>query len=210
MPEIPILVTFFGASALLALSPGPDLLLLSTYSAARGFIAGFLLSLGIFLAGLTQTFLVAFGLGHIMQTIPVVALAVKTLGALYLAWLGINLIRQWRSNLGNTQRQAVTEPLSASQLLSRGLINNLMNPKALVFFSLFLPQFTSPTQPITQQILLLGFLLSTIALTVNTAISFSFSRLKQTLSHQSAFSRHFDGFLGVVFLGLAGRLASEH
>ncbi|QFT55322.1 LysE family translocator [Microbulbifer sp. THAF38] len=210
MPEIPILVTFLGASVLLAISPGPDLLLISTYSTARGFIAGFLLSMGVFLAGLAQTFLVAFGLGHIMETIPVVALAVKTLGALYLAWLGIHLIRQWRSNLGGTQSQAVTESLSASQLISRGLINNLINPKALVFFSLFLPQFTSHAQPITQQILLLGFLLSTIALTVNTIIAFSFSKLRQTLSNQSAFSRHFDGLLGMLFLGLAGRLASEH
>ncbi|WP_226648696.1 LysE family translocator [Microbulbifer variabilis] len=209
MPEFPILVTFLGASVLLAISPGPDLLLISTYSATRGLIAGFLLSMGVFLAGLTQTLLVAFGLGHIMQTIPFIALAVKILGALYLAWLGINLIRQWRSNLGNPQRQVAIEPLSAPQLITRGLINNLMNPKALVFFSLFLPQFTSSAQPFTQQILLLGFLLSTIALTVNTVISFSFSRLKQTLSNQSTFHRHFDGFLGVVFLGLAGRLASE-
>ncbi|WP_444885318.1 LysE family translocator [Microbulbifer sp. PSTR4-B] len=209
MPEIHILTAFLGASALLAISPGPDLVLISTYSATRGFLAGFLIGLGVFIAGLIQTLLVAFGLGQIMQAMPLVAIVVKTIGALYLAWLGYNLLRSWRANLSVQNTQPVTERLTPWQLLSRGLINNLINPKALLFFSLFLPQFTTSTEPLMPQILLLGILLSTTALIVNTIFSLSFSQLGHVFKQPAAFTRHSEGILGAIFLGLAARLATE-
>ncbi|WP_444930694.1 LysE family translocator [Microbulbifer sp. SSSA002] len=209
MIDLSILPAFLIAATVLAASPGPDLLLISTYSSARGLTAGIMISVGIFVAGMIQTVLVALGLGHIMQTMPLVALMIKVVGALYLAWLGVSLLRSWRSGKTTQNSQPHTLALSARQLMTRGLLNNLMNPKALLFFSLFLPQFTVSNQAITPQILILGSLLSITALTFNTLVSLSFSKLGKSLATQPHVQRHLDGFLGVIFLSLAARLATD-
>ncbi|AWF80939.1 LysE family translocator [Microbulbifer sp. A4B17] len=209
MIDLSILPAFLIAATILAISPGPDLLLISAYSSARGSTAGIMISLGIFTAGMLQTALVTLGLGHIMQTMPLVALAIKLIGATYLAWLGIALLRGWFLNKTTPSSLPDTLALSAKQLIFRGLLNNLMNPKALLFFSLFLPQFTVSTQAITPQILILGSLLSITALAFNTLISISFSMLGRSLTTRANVHRHLDGFLGITFLGLATRLAVD-
>jgi len=209
MIDISVLPAFFIATIVLALSPGPDLLLISAYSSARGFSSGILISMGIFIAGIIQTLLVAFGLGQIMQTMPAIALAVKMIGTLYLAWLGINLLLAWFTRRDLPQQQESIVSLTPKQLISRGLINNLMNPKALLFFSMFLPQFISSAHGATPQILLLGTLLSFIALLVNAIVSVSFSQLGRSLIGGPGITKHMDGVLGAVFLGLAARLATE-
>ncbi|NQY94445.1 MAG: LysE family transporter, partial [Campylobacteraceae bacterium] len=98
MLDISILPVFFIAIFFLAISPGPDLLLLSSYSSAKGFKTGVLISLGICAAGISQTLLVAFGLGQMMQMFPALAWTIKLLGALYLTYLGLNLIKNWYKN----------------------------------------------------------------------------------------------------------------
>ena len=107
MIELQILPMFLAATFFLAISPGPDLLLISTYSSSRGVRSGILISVGILLAGLAQTLLVALGLGQLMQVMPPLVTAIKIIGALYLSWLGINLVRAWfknRKNLQNSHR----------------------------------------------------------------------------------------------------------
>ncbi|GAA6151614.1 hypothetical protein NBRC116587_10330 [Pseudoteredinibacter isoporae] len=98
-----------------------------------------MISVGIFVAGLLQTILVAFGLGKLMQAMPAVAWAIKAAGALYLAWLGLGLLKAWFRTSKTATQSPISKTLSHRQLLYRGLLNNLLNPKALLFFSMFLP-----------------------------------------------------------------------
>lgn len=204
-----ILPVFFVATFFLVISPGPDLVLISTYSSSRGFRSGVMISLGIFAAGLIQTLLVAFGLGQLMQAMPPLAFAIKIIGALYLAWLGINLLKSWFKNDPAMPDETRAQSLNAWQLVQQGLFNNLMNPKALLFFSMFLPQFTHSQSALTPQILILGLLLSTTALVINCIFSLMFSQLGRYLSGKFKMGRHLDGILGVIFLGLATRLATS-
>lgn len=209
MIDFSLLPLFFIASIMLVLSPGPDLLLISTYSSSKGFRAGFMLAIGIFIAGIIQTLLVAFGLGKLMQQIPPIATAIKVVGALYLAWLGVNLIKAWYKSQTTPNKSPQVSELDSVQLISKGLLNNLLNPKALLFFSLFLPQFTSEISSLTGQILILGTLLSSIALTINTLFSLAFSKIGSYLGNKLKFGKHIDGLLGVIFIGLATRLATQ-
>ncbi|KKD60972.1 amino acid transporter [Grimontia sp. AD028] len=209
MIDLAILPLFFISTFFLVISPGPDLLLISTYSSIGGLKAGISIALGIFIAGLIQTMLVAFGLGKLMQAMPVVAFAVKTIGALYLAWLGLCMLKVWFANDQFSQSEARAKSLSSTQLVYQGLINNLMNPKALLFFSMFLPQFTHSNDSLTSQILVLGVLLSTTALFMNILFSLTFSKLSLYFKGKLALGRHVDGILGVIFLGLATRLATN-
>ncbi|WP_235869824.1 LysE family translocator [Veronia nyctiphanis] len=160
MIDVNILPVFLIASFFLVISPGPDLLLVSTYSSARGMKAGILVSLGIFLSGLFQTTLVAFGLGKLMQELPPLVILIKVVGALYLSWLGLKLIKAWfySQNIGSVDIEISQR--TTKDVVAQGLLNNLLNPKALIFFSLFLPQFTHHESSLIGQIMTLGVLLS--------------------------------------------------
>jgi len=209
MFDLSVLPIFFSAIFFLVISPGPDLVLISSYSSTRGFKAGLMLAIGVFIAGVIQTLLVAFGLGQLMQALPMVALAIKLLGALYLAWLGCKMLKSWYAN-NWAQAEAVSVPaINNLNLVSKGLLNNLLNPKALLFFSLFLPQFINTSQPISMQIFILGMLLSLFALAMNMFFALFFSSLGRVLGQKLKLGRHIDGLLGLIFVGLATRLATS-
>ncbi|MCF2857100.1 LysE family translocator [Pseudoalteromonas sp. SMS1] len=207
MPELTILPLFLITTLLLAISPGPDLVLISAYSSGQGFMSGARIALGIFLAGIVQTLAVALGLGQLMQQFPPIVTAIKLLGALYLAWLGAIMLKSWWVNKNATTINTNHHENMNRGLVLKGFLNNLMNPKALLFFSVFLVQFTQVNASLTSQILILGVLLSTVVLSVNLIFAISFSKLGKVLAGRFRLGHHFDGVLGALFLALAARLA---
>jgi len=214
-----VLPFFFTAIFFLAISPGPDLLLISTYSSTKGFMSGVMISLGVLIAGLVQTCLVAFGLGELMILMPSIAIAIKWVGAIYLSYLGVRMLWAWylsqRSRKDYLSGQVLLESnpnqktLSYMSLLYKGLLNNLLNPKALLFFSLFLPQFISSESALTSQILLLGLMLSLFVFMINLLFSLGFSQLGKLMGNKLKLGRHIDALLGVIFVGLAARLLTS-
>lgn len=235
MIDVAVLPLFFSAVVFLVISPGPDLVLISSYSSMGGFKAGAMIALGIFIAGVVQTLLVAFGLGQLIQTLPLLAYAIKVVGALYLSWIGLKMLKTWYQRLNQempaTSLDAGCQTQEGNQtgalnLVIKGLLNNLLNPKALLFFSLFLPQFTKGTTQLSDQILILGMLLSAFALLANLSFAFFFSMLakwmvstkqscirraegKKSIFSRLDFGRHIEGVLGLIFIGLAARLTAD-
>jgi len=207
--DLALLPIFLAAATVLVLSPGPDLILISTYSSSQGYKAGLMISVGVFVAGVLQTLLVAFGLGQLMEFMPIFAYALKTVGVLYLSYLGVCLIRTWFKG-GDLKDTTVSKRKTSNvKLIRLGLLNNLLNPKALIFFSLFLPQFISDIGSITYQICTLGLILSLYAFLVNSVFSFAFSKIGQFVGSKLTIGRHIDGLLGLFFLGLAARLGTS-
>ena len=219
-----VLVLFFTTVFFLAISPGPDLLLISTYSSTKGFTSGAMISVGVLVAGVVQTCLVAFGLGELMMLMPSIALIIKLVGAFYLSYLGLSMLWAWYqslqrdktagpNNVGPDKVQVKSPANSTSgghrQLFYKGLLNNLLNPKALLFFSLFLPQFIHSQSDVSNQILILGLLLSVFVFMINLLFSFGFSQLGRLMGNKLNLSKHLDGLLGLMFMGLAVRLASS-
>lgn len=209
MIDVSILPIFFTAIFFLVLSPGPDLILISTYSSTKGFKSGMMISFGVFIAGIIQTVLVALGLGLLMQSAPLLVYIIKIVGAVYFLWIGIKMIKSWFLNQQELTKQKYVKRTSNINLISKGLLNNLLNPKALIFFSLFLPQFITDTGSILLQILILGMFLSIFALIMNIFFSLTFSKIGNVIGNKLNMGRHIDGLLGIVFLGLATRLATS-
>ncbi|MFD2166466.1 LysE family translocator [Thalassotalea euphylliae] len=209
MIDTSILPVFFTAIIFLAISPGPDLVLISTYSATKGVRAGLMIAIGVFGAGVLQTILVALGLGQLMQTAPVFAYAIKIAGALYLSYLGIKMLRNWFDNNNEIKPEKQMDNVGYVKLISRGFFNNLLNPKALLFFSLFLPQFTSNVGNLSLQTIALGLILSTFVMLINIGFAVAFSSFGQIMGSKLKLGRHIDGLLGIIFIGLAARLAAS-
>lgn len=212
MLDVHTLPLFLSAVFALLIVPGPDLLLISAQSVQRGARCGIACSVGVMLAGLLQTLLVSMGLGHAMESWPALATAIRWVGAAYLAYLGCRLLWAWRA-AGDAEGAAAARPAAAApslrSLVLIGLANNLLNPKALLFFALFLPQFTSPSAPGSQplQLATLGLLLTFIAFGFNVLASFVFASLRSLRIDSPRLQRHGNGLVGALFVLLASRLA---
>lgn len=144
---------FVAAVIVLALTPGPDMLLYLGKTIAQGRRAG-LVTLGGALSGiLAHTMLVAIGLSALIAASATAFTVVKVAGALYLIYLAFDAIRN--GTRFSLRSDTVPEPLAALYL--KGLFVNLLNPKIIVFFITFLPQFVSPgdSNP-TARLLILG------------------------------------------------------
>jgi threonine/homoserine/homoserine lactone efflux protein len=208
MIDISALPVFLAAVVVLLAVPGPDFFLITSQSVSRGARYGAACSVGIFLAGILQTLLVAVGLGQVMETWPLVATAVRLIGAAYLAHLGIKLLLAWRRQHEIQEHETRGPAQSARVLLLVGLANNLLNPKALLFFAVFIPQFVDPSiGSSTAQIAVWGGMLSLLALAYNLLLSVLFSAVRSLHIDIPRIQHHGQGVLGVLFLLLAARLS---
>ncbi|WP_374350667.1 LysE family translocator [Chitinimonas sp.] len=199
---------FFSAVFALLIIPGPDMLLISAQSISRGARFGVACSFGVLLAGLVQTALISLGLGKLMEAWPMLATAIRLCGAVYMGWLGMKSLRDWLAHRQHALDQVQANPSSMRRLVLVGLANNLLNPKALLFFSLFLPQFVNPALGSSaMQLLMLGLMLSLIAFAFNVLLSLLAATVRVFNIESAALQRHGNGLLGLVFVLLAGRLA---
>lgn len=199
------LLAFFGIAVLLALTPGPDNLFVLMQSAMWGRAAGMLVVLGLCTGLLGHTAAVAVGLAAVFAASPAAFTALKLAGAAYLAWLAW---QAWRAP-AEAGGQGRVEPLPRAALYRRGIIMNLTNPKVLLFFFAFLPQFTRPAAgPMAWQIVELGTAFIVATLLVFGAIAFFSGAFGQLLRRSPAAQRWLNRAAALVFVGLALRLAT--
>ncbi|NRF72031.1 LysE family translocator [Aquincola sp. S2] len=209
MIDYQTLPLYLSAVVVLLLVPGPDMLLISVQSIRRGFKYGAACSLGVMLAGLLQTALVALGLGRLMESWPLAATVLRLLGACYFGFLGIRMLMAWhKARPSEAAPAAGVVEQKMSTLVAVGLLNNLLNPKALLFFSLFLPQFVNSSlgNP-SLQLAVLGLLLTFLAFAFNLLASALFALLRSFRPAGPSLQRHGNGLLGLLFVFLASRLA---
>ena len=125
------------------LSPGPSVILVTSISAAGGFKAGVFAVLGMTAGAFVHVVLAASGVAAILATTPVAFVIVQYLGATYLIYLGIDLLRNRRQSTTST-----TCPLAVNgwQYFRRGLLVDSLNPKIALFFLAFIPQFLNSVE----------------------------------------------------------------
>lgn len=146
-------LTFFAASVVLALAPGPDNLFVLTQSAMHGRSAGLLVTLGLCTGLLVHTGAVVIGVAAIVQASVLAFTALKFAGAAYLLYLAWGAWRAPASSIGARGDVA----LDGWRLYRRGIIMNVTNPKVSIFFLAFLPQFADPKRgSVAWQLISLG------------------------------------------------------
>lgn len=159
-------VSFTVAAAVLAVAPGPDNLFVLLQSAMYGAKAGIFVTLGLCVGVLIQTLMAAFGVAAVVAASPTLLLIVQLAGAAYLLYLAWGA---WRAPVGNEdgENAAKYPKLTHFQLWRRGILMNITNPKVLIFFLAFFPQFiikgSTETQVMIQMLIMgLTFLVCTL------------------------------------------------
>ena len=212
MPGLETLTAFFGVAVLLALSPGPDNLFVLVQSAQRGWRLGMCVVLGLCLGILVHTMAVALGLAAVFTASHMAFTVLKWCGAAYLAWLAWGALRAPVQSSAAPQPQSAVPALAwgeAVRMVGRGWVMNITNPKVLIFFLAFLPQFADPARgSVAVQIAWFGAVFGIATFLVFGAIA-CFSGVFGGLLLRSARAQWWlNRLAGVVFLGLAVRLAT--
>lgn len=162
MPSYDLLISFAIATIIFGYMPGPALLYTAAQTLARGKRAGFMAAIGIHVGCYAHVFAATLGLSAIFTHVPLAFTVVKIAGALYLIWLGINIIYQRQKPDSTTKRPELIAPKSARRAFLESIVVELLNPKVAIFFIAFLPQFVDPNAslPIWSQFLILGILVN--------------------------------------------------
>lgn len=150
-----ILISFLTASMILTVSPGPDILYVITSSSAKGFRTGFAIALGLCSGLIIHSTVVAFGAAHFIVSNYWLFLTIKLFGVLYLLWLAYTTFRSSTKIEIDTR---LTKEKGFVKLFAKGFLMNVLNPKVMLFFLAFLPQFipTNTTHPIYHSYILSG------------------------------------------------------
>lgn len=206
MPTAQDLSLFVAASVLLILTPGQDLYLVMTRSIAQGARAGVVTAAGISTGLLGHTLLVGLGLGAVIRASDTLFLALKLLGAAYLIWLGITLLRQ---SAATFESEGCTH-LSAGRLYVHGALSNLVNPKIAVFYLAFLPQFVPvDSDSPTATLLVLGAAFAALTFIIKAPIGMAAGSASSVFRRNASMHAWVGRFSGGVLLLLGLRLLFE-
>ena len=216
MPTFQSLVAFFGVAVLLALSPGPDNLFVLMQSVQRGWRVGIAVVVGLCLGVVVHTMAVALGLAAVFAASSIAFTVLKWCGAAYLAYLAWGA---WRAPVsvgkpgdGASTESATSYEISSKELLTmvrRGVVMNLTNPKVLIFFLAFLPQFADPAiGPVGPQIFVFGAVFILAAFLVFGAIALFSGAFGNLLLRSPRAQFWLNKITAVVFVGLAVKLAT--
>ncbi|MFT0622438.1 LysE family translocator [Ectopseudomonas guguanensis] len=196
-------LVYFVATLGLALTPGPNSLLALTHGGLYGARMALATILGGVVGFSTLIALAMFGLSALLKTAPNALLALKWIGGAYLIWLGVQLWRSPPMNLTLTDSGA--RP-SAGRLFRQGLLSALSNPKVILFYGAFLPQFVDPQRGLAVQFVVMAATFAVVEFLVELLLALLAFRVRPWLQRGG---RAFNRSCGVLFvlIGVALPLA---
>lgn len=200
IPSLPVLLAFSAATLLLALTPGPDMTLSISKALREGRAAGLAVLVGTNLGICVHTVLVAFGVSALIIASPTTFFILKSGGAAYLLWIAVMAIRKGNNFVLEAEARPERKRGSLKAAMANGFWVNLLNPKVIIFFMTFLPQFVTPNDPnVTGKLLFLGFTFIAVALLPTIAIVIAAHRLSGWLQTHKRVLRAIDYLFAGVF-----------
>ncbi|WP_223506572.1 LysE family translocator [Pseudomonas sp. GL-RE-29] len=197
---------FFMALAVVYLLPGPDMILLLQTGARQGKGAALATAIGLAIARGCHVALAALGLAALFKAAPWTFDLVRLAGAAYLLWIGIHCLRSTLVPNLNGADESNTDP-RWREAIQRGLLTNLLNPKALLFCSVLLPQFIDPNAgPVLAQFATLGVMLVAVGLLFDSAYALVGAALGRWLQRSPSAQRLQQWLFGSLLIGFAVRL----
>jgi homoserine/homoserine lactone efflux protein len=180
----------------LSLSPGPNGLLALTHGALHGRRKALYTIFGGAFGFVAVIALSMFGIGALLQTSLAWLTVLKWVGGGYLVWLGIQI---WRSPAIGIEVRGVVKPRAGWSLFRQGALSALTNPKALLFFAAFLPQFIDPARSLVVQLFIMAGTFAAIEIATEVFIASMAHRLNPWLRRVG---RRFNQACGGVFMAI--------
>ena len=200
--ELEQLISFLLVSAVFIAVPGPNILVIVSTSLVSGKLRGLQTVLGTTLAMIIQLTVAALGTSLLLATLSQGLIWLKWCGVAYLFYLGIRSLYAFYTHRKNSQP-------SATDSIQRGFWVSLTNPKTILFFSAFLPQFASAEAAYLPQIGILSVSFLALAVTIDCCYAIMSDRLRWLLASRDI-DRLSNGVSGAFFIGAGGLLANSN
>lgn len=199
--DITILFSFIGATALLAISPGPDNIYVLIQSMTYGVKYGIATVLGLISGCIVHTTLVAFGASVLIKENETLFFSLKLFGATYLLFLAYKVFRS-DSTISLSSKEASKK--STSQLFKQGFIMNVLNPKVSIFFLALFPGFLfSQSMSTVNQFFILGFVFMAVSLVIFSLIAILAGSISNYLNKNAKVGIFLKWLQITVFIGIA-------
>ena len=200
---------FVISGLLLNMTPGADTLYI-VHHATHGFRKGFYAALGIGAGCIVHALAAALGLSALLAASAQAYMVVKWIGAVYLIYLGLNMLRSAQKSAPKHAEEtiAIHTSAGAQQIFWRGFLTNVLNPKVALFFLAFLPQFIAPDAPShILTMLFLGLVFDINGTLWNIFLAWLASGVAQRFQSLRLYSLWFKRAVGVLFVFFGGKLA---
>jgi threonine/homoserine/homoserine lactone efflux protein len=201
------LFAFVGVSLLLAVTPGPDMAVVTKNALAHGRRGVLLTTTGIALALAIWVSATAVGLSALLRASGELLFVLKLVGAAYLAYLGVRTLLESRRRPADLLAEA-RPPAPAHAIFRQGFLSAISNPKLGVFFVTFLPQFVAPGQALLPRLLELGLIFAVIGWSWMNVYGLFITRMREIVTAPRV-RQWMQRVTGVVLLGFGARLALE-
>jgi threonine/homoserine/homoserine lactone efflux protein len=197
---------FVLTSSVLIITPGQDMILVMSRSISQGRKAGIMTALGVSVGLMGHTMLATFGLGAILLASETLFAIVKFIGAGYLFYLGIKLLRSDDSKLSMDKLPKATY----RKMFMQGALSNITNPKVAIFFFSYLPQFvvTDGTK-VAFQLFALGVTFAIVTFCIKAPVGYIAGTLSSYIKRRPSILSRIHKISGVIFIGLGLKLAFE-
>ena len=201
VPDISILVQFAIATIILAITPGPDMTLFVSRTLSQGRAAGFASMFGALSGTLIHTTLVVVGVSALIVASPYAFLALKIFGAGYLIFLAYQAIAKGSAF---SPEKKMGPKVSLKKAWLAGLGVNLLNPKIILFFMTFLPQFVSAHDPHAPgKLFFLGAMFVVLSIPVTAPMVFAAEKFSAAMNASPRVTRVVDWLFAGVFSAFA-------
>ncbi|MEO8278415.1 MAG: LysE family transporter [Ideonella sp.] len=194
--ELRVWLIYLLAATGLSLSPGPNGLLALTHGAMFGWRKAMFTILGGALGFVVVIALSMFGIGALLQTSAAWLTVLKWVGGGYLIWLGIEV---WRSPSIGMDRAAPARPRAGWSMFRQGALSALTNPKAVLFFAAFLPQFIDPALSLAGQFVVMALTFAAVEIATEFFIASMAHRISPWLKRVG---RRFNQACGGIFIAI--------
>jgi threonine/homoserine/homoserine lactone efflux protein len=200
-----VLPAFLLATTLVVVAPGPDNTFIAAVAVAQGGRSGVLSAAGMALGMVVHVTAAALGLAILLRSTPWALETIRIVGAGYLCWLAWSALHSRAHSAGGSQPHT-----AAPVVLRRAILTNLTNPKVVLFFAAFLPQFVRRGYgPVAAQLLVLGLIFLAVGLVSDSIIAVSFGRLGVAARPGGRAGSLINIGAGLTFAGLAAVMIIE-
>jgi threonine/homoserine/homoserine lactone efflux protein len=206
LPEPTVFVAFLAATIALILLPGPDTFYIAARSLHQGRLAGVIAALGISCGLLVHVTAAALGISSLLAYAPIAFEVIRYAGAAYLLYLAWTTV-----TAGDVAAASVAEamPLDRWRIWRQAALTNLLNPKIIMFFLAFLPQFAQPSAgPVWLQMASLGAVFIALGFSYSIAVALIAAGIGRRLRRYPSFRRTQRWLTGTTLGGLALWLAA--
>ncbi len=200
LPDLATFTAFTAATLLLAATPGPDMTLQIGRALSEGRRSAFMVMIGTNLGLMIHTLLVAFGISAIIIASPIAFMVLKMAGAGYLFWLAVQAVFKGSTFQLDDAKPKKDRKSTTHSALFNGFWVNLLNPKVVIFYMTFLPQFVKATDAnVTAKLIFLGSWFMIVSLPLTITIILGAHGLSGWLQKNKGVLRGIDYAFGGVF-----------